>query len=35
MTENLDYVQRGFRILHPVMAEYIALEMRREYQDKW
>ena len=35
MAENLEYVQRGFRILHPLMAGYIAQEMSREYKDKW
>lgn len=35
MAENLEYVQKGFRILHPLMAEYIAQEMSREYRDGW
>ena len=35
MAENLDYVQKGFRILHPMMAAYIAQEMGREYKDGW
>lgn len=35
MAENLDYVQKGFRILHPMMAAYIAQEMSREYKDRW
>ena len=35
MFENLEYVQKGFRILHPIMASYIAQEMNREYQDRW
>lgn len=35
MAENLEYVQRGFRILHPLMAGYIAQEMSREYKDNW
>lgn len=35
MEENLEYVQKGFRILHPAMAAYIAEEMSREYQDEW
>ena len=35
MAENLDYVQKGFRILHPMMAAYIAQEMNREYKDGW
>ena len=35
MAENLEYVQKGFRILHPLMAAYIAQEMSREYRDSW
>ena len=35
MPENLEYVQKGFRILHPMMASYIAQEMSREYKDQW
>ena len=35
MSENLEYVQKGFRILHPMMAAYIAQEMSREYKDDW
>lgn len=35
MLENLEYVQKGFRILHSHMASYIAQEMNREYQDRW
>ena len=35
MAENLEYVQKGFRILHPLMAAYIAQEMSREYKDGW
>ena len=35
MAENLEYVQKGFRILHPMMAGYIAQEMSREYKDGW
>ena len=35
MPENLEYVQKGFRILHPMMAAYIAQEMSREYKDGW
>ncbi len=35
MAENLDYVQKGFRILHPMMAAYIAQEMSREYKGSW
>ena len=35
MAENLEYVQKGFRILHPLMAAYIAQEMGREYKNNW
>lgn len=35
MAENLEYVQKGFRILHPLMAAYIAQEMSREYKNGW
>lgn len=35
MTENLEYVQKGFRILHPAMAKYLAREMSDEYGDEW
>jgi len=35
MTENLEYVQKGFRILHPLMAVYIDKEMSREYKSEW
>lgn len=35
MAENLEYVQKGFRILHPLMAAYIAQEMSREFKNDW
>ena len=35
MTENLEYVQRGFRILHLATAKYLAQEMNKEYGDEW
>ncbi len=35
MTENLDYVQKGIRILHPLFAAYVCQEMSREYKDGW
>ncbi|MBQ1389723.1 MAG: DUF499 domain-containing protein [Clostridia bacterium] len=36
MTENLDYVQKGIRILHPLFSAYICQEMSREYgSNKW
>lgn len=35
MAENYTLVQKGFRILHPQLAAYIAQEMSREYKDGW
>lgn len=35
MAENVELVQKGFRILHPLLAGYIALEMNREYGEGW
>ena len=35
MAENLELVQKGFRILHPFMAAYIGQEMSREYKNGW
>lgn len=35
MAENMMLVQKGFRILHPLMAGYIAQELSREYKDNW
>ena len=35
MAENYTLVQDGFRILHPLLAAYIAQEMSREYKDGW
>ncbi|MCD8007896.1 MAG: hypothetical protein LUF68_02995, partial [Clostridiales bacterium] len=35
MPQNVELVQKGFRILHPYLAGYIGREMRREYGDKW
>lgn len=35
MAENLELVQKGFRVLHPLMAAYIAQEMSREYKSNW
>lgn len=35
MAENLEYVQKGFRILHPLMAAYIAQEMSRKFKNDW
>lgn len=35
MQENYELVQKGFRILHPLMAGYIGLEMNRKYHVDW
>lgn len=35
MAENYTLVQKGFRILHPLLAGYIAQEMGREYKESW
>lgn len=35
MAENIELVQKGFRVLHPMMAAYIAQEMSREYKEGW
>ncbi len=35
MAENLEYVQKAFRILHPLMASYIGQEMSRAYNGGW
>ena len=35
MTENLDYVQKGIRIFHPLFSGYVCQEMSREYKDSW
>ena len=35
MQENYDLVQKGFRILHPMLAGYIGQEMRSIYKDGW
>ena len=35
MQENYDLVQKGFRILHPMLAGYIGREMNRIYRDSW
>ena len=33
--ENVELVQKGFRILHPLMAGYIGMEMHKAYHDRW
>lgn len=35
MLENYELVQKGFRILHPLMAGYIGQEFSRVYQNGW
>ncbi len=35
MPQNVELVQKGFRILHPFLAGYIGQEMRKEYGDGW
>lgn len=35
MQENYELVQKGFRILHPIMAGYIGRELNRVYHDDW
>ncbi|MCR5263712.1 MAG: DUF499 domain-containing protein [Clostridiales bacterium] len=35
MPENLEFVQKGVRILLPQLAAYIAREMKREYKNDW
>ena len=35
MLENYELVQKGFRILHPLMASYIGRELSRVYKDNW
>ena len=35
MQENYELVQKGFRILHPLMANYIGREMSRTYRNGW
>ena len=35
MQENYELVQKGFRILHPIMAGYIGQELNRVYHQDW
>ena len=35
MQENYELVQKGFRILHPIIAGYIAQELNRMYHGGW
>lgn len=35
MAENIEYVQKGFRILQPQIAAFIGQTMSREYKDGW
>ncbi len=32
---NYEYIRRGFKILHPLMANYIGRELLRVYQTNW
>ena len=35
MQENYELVQKGIRVLHPLLAGYIGQEMNRMYHEKW
>ena len=35
MQENYEYVQKGLRILHPLLAEFVGMEMNNVYKSKW
>ena len=35
MPDNLSKVQQAFRILHPLLAGYVAQELSHEYKDSW
>ena len=35
MQEYYEYVQKGFRILHPLLAGFIGAEMSNAYKSKW
>lgn len=35
MTENYEAVQKGFRLLHPVLAGYIGKELNKEFRRDW
>lgn len=35
MLENYELVQKGFRVLHPLMAGYIGQEFSRVYKNGW
>lgn len=35
MAENVELVQKGFRILHPLLAAYVCQELSHEYGDSW
>lgn len=35
MSDNLEYVQKGFRILHPIMVAYLVREMHKEFKEGW
>lgn len=35
MRENYEYVQKGFRMLHPILAGFVGMEMNNAYKSKW
>lgn len=35
MRENYEYVQKGFRMLHPILAGFVGTEMNNAYKSKW
>lgn len=35
MQENYEHVQKGLRILHPLLAGFVSMEMSKEYKAKW
>lgn len=35
MQENYERVQKGLRILHPLLAGFVGMEMSKEYKTKW
>lgn len=35
MRENYEYVQKGFRMLHPILAGFVGAEMNNAYKSKW
>lgn len=35
MQENYEYAQKGLRILHPLLAGFVSMEMNNAYKAKW